>query len=115
MGKALLLGVVLLLGCARPVPTDREMAKLDPPLQRLVTGENVAESEYDVSDRSSGEKEYGVIIRSSNPEELKTAGIPINAVMGDVITARLTISELKKALTIPSVRALQNSSKNYPQ
>ncbi len=112
----LLMGLVILLGgCARPALTDREMAKLDPPLQRLIVGEAVVEGDFDVSNRPGGEKEYGVIIRSSNPEELKSAGIPINTVMGDVITARLTISELKKVLTIPSVRALQNRSKNYPQ
>ena len=115
MGKALLLGTVFLLGCPRAALTDREMAKLDPPLQRLVAEGSAAESDYDVSIRSGGEKEYGVIIRSANAEELRSAGIPINTVMGDVITARLTISELKKVLTIPSVRALQNSSKNYPQ
>ncbi len=115
MGKVLLLGVAFLFSCARPLLTDREMAKLDPQLQRLVAGETVAESDYEVSNRLSGEKEYGVIIRSSNAEDLRSAGIPINSVIGDVITARLTISELKKVLTIPSVRALQNSSKNYPQ
>jgi len=115
MAKVLLLGVVLMLGCARPLLTDREMAKLDPPLQKLVAGEFAAESDYDVSNRSGGEKEYGVIIRSSNAGELRSAGIPINSVMGDVITARLTVDEMRKVLTIPSVHALQNSSKNYPQ
>jgi hypothetical protein len=115
MGKALLLGVVLVLGCTRPLLTDRELAKLDPPLQKLMGGGSISENQFDVSSRPGGEKEYGVIIRSSNPEELRSSGIPINSVIGDVITARLTVDELRKVLTIPSVHALQNSSKNYPQ
>ena len=112
----LLMGLCILLGgCARPLPTDREMAKLDPPLQKLIGGDAIAEGDFDVSNRPGGEKEYGVIIRSSNPEDLRSSGILINSVMGDVITARLTVEEMRRVLTIPSVRAVQNSSKNYPQ
>jgi hypothetical protein len=95
--------------------TESERSKLDPALATLVQGESVSESDYDAHLRSDGTKEYSVIIRSDNVDELKSAGIRIGSTVNDIITARVTIQELRKVLGLSSVRAVQNSSKSYPQ
>lgn len=91
-----------------------EKAKLDPQLLMLLQSENIVESDYSISTRADGATQYAVIIRGSNPEELRAAGIALQAVIGDVMTARVTKEELRKILTLPSVRAVENSSKDFP-
>ena len=107
---------LLLLSCSSSSNlSDLERSKLDPPLLILVESGTALESSFDSGVRSDGEKEYGVIIRSSNVEELKSAGIRIGSVFGDVITARVTVNELRKIVSLSSVRAVTAGSKNYPQ
>ncbi len=93
--------------------TEAERQKLDPQLTRLMLGE--PERDAESGTRLDGTKEYEVIIRSTNAEEVKQAGIKIGSAFGDVITARVTVAELKKILALSSVRAVQASSKNRPQ
>jgi len=81
---------------------------------RLLSGAGVDEKDYDVGIRPDGVKEYEVIIRSNSTEELRSAGIKIQSVFGNVLTACLTLSELRKILSLPSVRSVENGSKNYP-
>lgn len=92
--------------------TDAERAKLDPALIALLKREDVVEKEYVVSTRADGAKQYAVIIRSTSPEELRAAGIPVEAVVGDVITARVTKEELRKLVALSSVRAVTNSGRD---
>lgn len=108
--------VLLIHGCAGSRPlSEAEKAKLDSQLLVLLRDDNIVEEGYDVTTRPNGEREYGVIVRSSNPDELRSAGIQVGSVFSDVITERVTKSELKKILSLPSVRFVQNSSRNYPQ
>lgn len=112
------LRILFLLGffaCRSAAPlTDTEKAKLDSPLLALLQQEHVVESDYVVSTRANGTMQYAVIIRSAKPEELRAAGIPIEAIVGDVITARVTKEELRKLVSLPSVRAVSNSGREYP-
>jgi hypothetical protein len=94
--------------------SEAERSKLDPPLTKLLVDERVLDADYDVGLRPDGSKEYGIIIRSHNVEDLRSAGIRVGSVFGDVITARVTIPELRKVLGITSVRSIQVGSKNYP-
>jgi hypothetical protein len=107
---------LMIAGCtgAREL-TEMERQKLDPQLTMLLRGDDAADSNLDVGLRKDGSKEYGVIIRSRNVEEVKKAGIQIGSAFSDVITARVTIPELRKILGLASVRAVQASSKNRPQ
>jgi len=106
---------LVLVGCSGTTElTEVERQKLDPPLLMLLRGEAVAESDFDASLRKDGTREYAVIIRSKNADEVKSAGIKVGSVFSDVITARVTIAELRKILSLSSVRAVQTSSKNYP-
>jgi hypothetical protein len=107
---------VLLVSCSGAYRlTDVERSKFDPAVQRLLLHERVVESEYDTSVRPDGSKEYGLVVRSNNAEEIKKAGIRVASVFGDVVTVRVTLDELRKLVGLSSVRSVQSGSKNYPQ
>ena len=89
--------------------------KLDPALTRLLNAERVVEADYDSSVRPDGTKEFAVIIRSKNVEDIKSAGIKVGSVFSDVITARVSLAELRKIVQLGSVRFVLLGSKNYPQ
>jgi hypothetical protein len=110
----IILSVFSLTCMPRSALTKEEMNKLDPTLQRLVSGENVGEDELGSTVRANGAKEYGVIVRSSDPDELKNAGFHLNSVFGEVVTVRVTTDELRRLVKLPSVRFVEAGSKNYP-
>jgi hypothetical protein len=106
---------VLVVSCAGPSHlSEVERSKLDPALVKLLSGERIIESDYDTGLRKDGTREYAVIIRSDNVEELKSAGILPGSVFGDVVTARVSVRELRKILSLASVRAVECGSKNHP-
>ena len=109
---------LLLSLCACSSASDlsiEERAKVDPAIMRLLSATGFDEADYDVGVRPDAVKEYGIIIRANNMNELQSVGIKIQSVFGNVITARLTLAELRKILSLPSVWAVENGSKNYPQ
>jgi len=83
-------------------------------LQRLLDDPAGYAACCDMSVRSDGTRVYGVIIRASNPDELRNAAIPLTSVTGDVITARLSLEELRKLIRLPSVRWVETGSTNFP-
>lgn len=95
-----------------PTLTDQERAKLDPNLHALLTGGSVSTDRYDMTVRSDGTREYGIIIRTTSVDSLRAAGIRIQSVFGDVITARVSVDELRTIVRLPSVRAVQSGGKN---
>jgi hypothetical protein len=108
--------LLFLLSCSSTSDLSRaEIAKLDPAITRLLSGTGYDEKDYDVGVRSGGIKEYGVIIRANNTDELQSIGITIQSAFGKVITARLTLPELRRILSLSSVWAVENGSRNYPQ
>jgi hypothetical protein len=110
------ISLLLLFACASaPELTQEERLKIDPSIMKLLSGSDVDESKYESSLRADGVKEYEVIIRAKTTEELKSAGIKIQSAIGDVITARLTMQELRSILKLPSVRSVENGSRNFPQ
>jgi cyanophycinase-like exopeptidase len=88
---------------------------IEPPLIRLLTDEHADENMLEVSRRADGTKEYAVIIRSNHSEEIKKMGGSVSSVFGDVIVARVTTKELRKIVSLLSVRAIQVGSKNTIQ
>jgi hypothetical protein len=95
--------------------SDIEKAKLDPPLIRLLTGEQVDKSIIAENLRPDGSKEYAVIVRSEHPEEIKEMGIVISSVFGNLIVVHATIEELRNIVSLPSVFAVQAGSKRTVQ
>ena len=106
----------LLASCsAEPVLSVEEQEKLDPMLQELVLGRDIAERRYDISLRPDGIKEYAVIVRTSAPEDVRALGISIGSVFGELVTVRVSAAELKRLAAIKSVRSIQNSGQNTLQ
>jgi hypothetical protein len=113
---AIVLSSVLTLHCSSTKSlSEAEKAKLDLPLLHLLTGKPVEENRLDILTRSDGTKEYAIIIRSNHSEEIKEMGIAVSSVFGDVIVARATIKELRKIVSLSSVRAIEVGSKNIIQ
>ena len=103
----------LLVACGGPMAlTEAERAKLDPGLQSLLAEGTGSEAHYDLSIRTDGTREYGVIVRTTDAEKLRAAGIHVQSVLGDVVTVRVTVDELRDVARLPSVRAVQNSGRN---
>jgi hypothetical protein len=114
--SAIVLGVLFLYACSSSSNlSEADRLKLDPLLVRLLNAERILDADYDSNLRPDGTREYAVIIRSKSVEDLRSAGIQVASVFGDVITARVNIAELKKIVRLNSVRAITVGSKNYPQ
>ncbi len=108
-----LLCAVIALQCGQANSLSREeLAKLDPGLQQLFSQPPPSNSSYDASVRANGVKEYGVIIRSTSPQDLRDAGITLGSIFGEVITARVSVEELRRIVAIPTVRAVEQGPRN---
>ena len=107
----------LVSGCAATVPelTPAEKSKLDPALQRLLTGASVNRADYDVTTGKSGEETYGVLVRTDNPDALRQAGYDVTSAFGDVAVVRVTLPALRSLVRLASVRSVSNGTRSYPQ
>lgn len=89
---------------------DEHMKKLDPFLQRIVTGQSVPTSLIDTHVDNDGIRWYGVIIRTSNPEELHTLEIRIGSIVGNLVTARVTREQIIPIAQLGSVSYIEIST-----
>lgn len=106
----------VLLHCGHGAPLSQdEMNKLDPGLRQLLTQPGPSDASYDVSVRADGVKEYGVIIRSSSAQDLRDAGIQVGSIVGDIITARVSVEELRRIVSMPGVRAVEQANRSEVQ
>ena len=93
------------------------MSKLDARLQLLV---QVAAGEGNAPDpvglNEHGEDLFSVIIRTDNAEHLRDAGLKPDAVVGPIVTARLTKAEILLAAGLESTQSVETDSDlNFPQ
>jgi hypothetical protein len=110
----LAVSLLCLVGCGSTSGlTPEERSKLDPAITRLLTAADVDERAYDVGVRSDGVKEFGVIFRTIAADELKSAGAKVQSVIGDIVTARVSLAELRTIIKLRSVRSVENGSTNY--
>ena len=65
--------------------------------------------DYQTRDRD-GETAYGVLIRTSDPEALKKSDLPFGSPSSEILTARLTIPEIKQAARLGSIVSISNPS-----
>lgn len=109
MLRRLLLLALFFAGCTTTRDlTPGELTKLDARLQSLLAADTrTAPGDVDTSLRPDGEREYGVIIRGGTSEELRKAGIPVAGGIGDILTARVTVEELKTLARIGAVRSIE--------
>ncbi|MCC6398557.1 MAG: hypothetical protein IT282_16205 [Bacteroidetes bacterium] len=108
-----LLFAAMLVSCStEPVLTADEQAKLDPMLQELVLGRSINERRYDCTVRPDGTREYGVIVRTGAPDEIRALGIAVGSVFGEIVTVRVNAAELRRVASLKSVTSIQNSGQN---
>jgi len=87
--------------------TELERQKLDICLQDLILGKEGCPA-YDEYMDSDGSKRYGVMIWCEDVESLRAAGIPVGSTSGRIVTARLTITELRYTVTLRAVTRVEN-------
>jgi outer membrane biogenesis lipoprotein LolB len=110
-----LLVSLLLSGCATQTElAPEQLAKIDPKLRILLEREDVSSTQYDISVRSDGSREYGVIVYGSNPDTLRRLGIPLQTVLGEMMTARVTVAQLRLLASQSTVRSIASGGKAYP-
>jgi hypothetical protein len=100
--------------CGPSELTSLERAKLTPGLIALLSEETVPDELFDTSVGADGTKEYGVIIRASDAQELRDHGIKVQSVIGEIITARVSREQLRSLLSLKSVRSVDQGSVNRP-
>ena len=94
--------------------TDIEFGKLDPMLQSLLSAGKGAPDRYDITRRADGTMEYGIIVRTSAPEDLRAAGVIPNSIVGEIVTVRATLEDVRTIARLASVRSLQSAAMNAP-
>ena len=103
------IGWISVSGCAEQDPntalSDTEKAKLSPVLQQVVSG-NAAASEATPLQRA-GKPVFLVFIRTNDPDALQAEGLSIGSISGQVVTARLTVDQLRQATRLKSVKEIQ--------
>jgi hypothetical protein len=93
------------------------MNKLDARLQLLVEVDAGDGNAPDPVGRNEhGEHLYSVIIRTDNAEHLRDAGLKLDAVIGPIVTARLTKAKILLAAGLESTQSVEADSElNFPQ
>jgi hypothetical protein len=91
--------------------------KLDTRLQLLYEDtEGKATAPEPAGHDEDGENLYSVIIYSDNADHLREAGLKLHAVIGPVVTARLTRAEILAAARLATTQSIQaDSAMNFPQ
>ena len=104
---------LILTGCGGSVHelTAVEQMKLDPALQILIIGSGIDPADYDISRGPNGDVRYGVIVRSTDVEELKEAGYNVTSNFDGVMVVRVNVNELRELVALPSVKAVSAGSK----
>ena len=107
---------LLSLQCSLPQPlSDVEKAKLDPPLLHLFNNDREDDKRLDITHRADGTKEFAVIVQSEHPEAIRALGINVSSVFGDIIVVHVTLEELKKIVSLSTVKAVRTGSKRTIQ
>jgi hypothetical protein len=91
--------------------TYAEKSKLDSHLIHLLESNQIDKNFVDETIRADGSKEYTVIVRADHLEEIKAMGVAVSSIFGDVIVVHATLEELRKIVSLPSVRSLEAGSK----
>jgi hypothetical protein len=112
------LAVVLLLLCSISCTTERQLTveergKLDPELQGILSGAR-ADTLTPSTFRPDGSREYSVIVYGKDPVNPQRRGFRIQTILGEMMTATVTIEELIKLAAEPSVRSITLGKRKHP-
>lgn len=116
MGGGLFVMIALSLsGCwgSEPALTTHQLQKLDPALRTLLE-EDRSEHDLPSSTRPDGTVVYSVFLRTSDVDAVRNAQIPINSTSGDILTARLSIDQIRRAARVEAVTSIRSSGAATP-
>jgi hypothetical protein len=110
--------IALLLFCSISCTGERELTleergKLDPELQGILSGTR-ADTLTSSTVRPDGTREYSVIIYGNDPPSLQRRGYRIQTILGEMMTATVTVTELKNLAAEPSVRSITLGKRKHP-
>lgn len=94
--------------------SSTEKKRLGPTLQRLLRGDSLAMERVDPVSTKEGAPVYEVTIRTENPDALREAGLPLTSVQGTLVTARLTLDQLRSAASTTGVRTIRAAKQLEP-
>ena len=109
--------LLALAGCGGGANTlsEEQMQKLTPALQRIVEGKTSSSvRSLSTRTRPDGTTEYAVLLRVTDADAVREAGIPLNSVQGAVATARLSVDELRRAAQLNAVTRIEPSGQSFP-
>ncbi|GJQ19913.1 MAG: hypothetical protein HBSIN02_02680 [Bacteroidia bacterium] len=114
--------LALCLGIACSALWAGEGEKLHPVFQKIVAQYELGlaksqarEPEYPFGlRRNDGQMSVGAVIWTSNPEEVRQAGIPVNSVYPGFVTAQVTASELRTLASLTSLTHVEPGRIYYP-
>lgn len=113
---SILAAALLLAGCSPAVTrlTPEEEKKFDPQLRVLLAGEKVRDADYDVLPTGGNEKQYAVIVRADDLNEVKKEGYAVMSGFGEIGVVRVTLEQMRLLAKLPGVRSITNGSKSHP-
>lgn len=102
-------------GGSKEALSEAEMQKLTPPLQQVVQGNTPSgPQQLQTQTRADGTVAYLVLLRVTDADAVREAGIPVNSVQGPVATARLSADELRRAAKVDAVTRIEASQQTFP-
>lgn len=99
-------GVLLMAACASEKPTTSPSPYVDFRLSALLDGTSDG-SGLQRRDLPSGGYQYAVILRLTDVDAVRKAGIPLASVAGSVATAYLTVEELRSATKAAGIVSIE--------
>lgn len=87
--------------------TADQKNRIGPTLRRLMRGDRRVQRRVEPVGQRDGEPVYSVTIECDRPSALREAGLPLTSVQGDVITARLTLDQVRVAAAVAAVQIIR--------
>ncbi|MBN2412186.1 S8 family serine peptidase [candidate division KSB1 bacterium] len=101
--------------------SQTEIAKLDPRFQKIIVGEYTQKEKIlsgtgieTVGINSAGDNIYDAVVYTTNPEELVSTGIPVNTILPQFVTVRVTMRELLTLAQLQNVQYIDPGLLQYP-
>jgi len=101
--------------------SQSEISKLDSRFQKVIVGEYTKKENFlsgtgiEIAGvNSTGENIYDAIVYTTNADELTSAGIPVNSILPQFVTVRLTTRELLTLAQLKNVQFIDPGIIQYP-
>ena len=97
--------------------TQQQLSKLHP-FFRVLVGQgssHLLKAEQAQKQAGTTPRTYGAIIYTHNAAAVRAAGVHVNSVLPEFVTAQISASDVERLASLESVRFIGRGSINYPQ